>query len=87
MIRLIPQAPSGEDFWTKDSRGTWRGSRINGEKRSANFCCPGCGQRASLSHHTIAEDGKVSPSVVCPTEGCTFHEWIQLEGWSSQVQE
>lgn len=33
------------------------------------------------SHHTIADDGTVSPSVVCPREGCSFHEFIRLDGW------
>ena len=31
--------------------------------------------------HTIAEDGTVSPSVVCPESGCGFHEYVRLEGW------
>lgn len=33
-----------------------------------------------LATHSIAEDGIVSPSVVCPY-GCGFHEFIKLEGW------
>lgn len=60
--------------------GTWRGGKTP-KGRTALFCCPKCGKPASLSGHTIMEDGTVNPSVVCPTEGCAFHEFIQLEGW------
>ena len=40
------------------------------------------GHVASLRDHIIAIDGTVTPSVVCPWEGCTFHEWVVLDGWS-----
>jgi len=33
-------------------------------------------------HHRILDDGSVHPSVVCPRDGCTFHEWVQLADWS-----
>lgn len=33
--------------------------------------------------HKITPDGSVSPSVVCPVEGCGFHEMIKLEGWQA----
>lgn len=42
--------------------------------------CPICGRWSYLDHE-IENDGKVSPSVECPREGCGFHEWVQLEGW------
>jgi hypothetical protein len=31
--------------------------------------------------HTIRPNGDVTPSVVCKAEGCSFHDWITLEGW------
>jgi len=31
--------------------------------------------------HDINEDGIVTPSIVCPHEGCNFHEMIQLDQW------
>ena len=34
----------------------------------------------AIQTHSIADDGTVSPSVVCPY-GCEFHEFITLEGW------
>jgi len=48
--------------------------------RTALFCCPR-GHIGTLSDHEIGLDGTVSPSVVCPHEGCDFHEFIKLEGW------
>ena len=52
--------------------------------------CPKCGNAAALDGHTIAEDGTVSPSVVCPfkvktkenlEEPCGFHDHVRLSGW------
>lgn len=61
--------------------GTWKGLKLAEGGRSASFTCPECHQLASLTDHTIEADGRVTPSVVCPTDGCTFHQFIQLEGW------
>lgn len=33
--------------------------------------------------HDVAKDGKVTPSLVCPIDGCGFHEFGRLEGWSA----
>lgn len=41
--------------------------------------CPDCGELASLEDHTIADDGTVTPSVVCPF--CSFHESVTLDGY------
>jgi predicted RNA-binding Zn-ribbon protein involved in translation (DUF1610 family) len=61
--------------------GTWKGLKLANGGRSASFTCPICGQTAVLIDHEIAPDGTVSPSVVCPHDGCGFHEFIQLDGW------
>lgn len=45
------------------------------------FACPDCGKVAPLSDHTIAEDGEVFPSVVCPFAPCAFHSQVRLHGW------
>lgn len=34
-----------------------------------------------LKGHTVAADGRVSPSVVCMTRGCSFHEFVRLHEW------
>lgn len=31
--------------------------------------------------HSVSADGTLSPSYVCPHEGCTFHEFVRFEGW------
>ncbi len=59
----------------------WHGGRLANGQRTALVKCRN-GHIASLSDHTIAPDGTVSPSLVCPREGCDFHEVIKLEGWS-----
>jgi hypothetical protein len=67
--------------------GTWKGLMVPIDeigkryRKSASMTCPECGQISSLSGHDIADDGIVSPSVVCPYELCHFHEFIKLEGW------
>lgn len=49
----------------------------------AEVCCPGCGKVAMVGHnHTVADDGTVSPSDVCPFPPCTFHEFIALDDWN-----
>lgn len=37
--------------------------------------------RMSGSIHSIAADGTVTPSYVCPVAGCTFHDFVRLVGW------
>jgi hypothetical protein len=69
-------------------------------------CCPACGVWGDLGEHEIADDGRVTPSVICGNDGevrtvriesrkvvvehqgdrttpCTFHDFIQLDGWPS----
>lgn len=50
----------------------------------ATFACPGCGKDVSVDRkvHVVAEDGAVSPSMVCPHIPCSFHEFIRLTRWS-----
>jgi hypothetical protein len=50
---------------------------------TAWFRCPN-GHLGMLSAHQIAADGTVSLSVLCvhPPEGCGFHDYIKLLGWT-----
>ena len=59
--------------------GKWQLIVLDG-KKMARLSCPGCGCQALLDHQ-IDEEGGVTPSVVCPELGCTFHEFVRLEGW------
>lgn len=62
----------------------------------AELCCPGCGRVAMVGrNHTVAKDGTVTPSDVCPFDAkfvaehpsqdnkvaCVFHENIHLDEW------
>jgi hypothetical protein len=44
-------------------------------------CC-GNGHIASLADHAIGFGGYVTPSLVCPEPGCSWHEWVHLDGWA-----
>ena len=48
--------------------------------KSALFRCP-FGHVNSLHTHEITESGIVMPSVVCPSHGCGFNDFVQLEFW------
>lgn len=63
--------------------GTWKGVRSDNE-RGASFTCPECSRTGSLIDHEINESGEVRPSVVCPSDGCSFHEFVKLEGWKNE---
>lgn len=43
--------------------------------------CPDCHTTADLGHHNITDLGFVSPSLRCPTDGCPWHVFVQLDGW------
>jgi hypothetical protein len=60
----------------------WWGARRGDGSRTAMLRCS-AGHTCSLADHSIDDAGRVFPSVVCPAEGCTFHEWISLAGWRS----
>lgn len=47
--------------------------------------CPGCKRLAAMSkaNHAVAPDGACTPSFVCPHDGCSFHEFITLDFWST----
>lgn len=77
-------------IWQGDidnKKGVWKGGRAlrDGQPvRTAFVSCPVCGKSASLRMHDIAPDGKVTPSLVCPYEPCTFHDYVQLDGWTPE---
>ena len=47
--------------------------------------CPQCSRLLTLSRqrHVVADDGTVSPSLVCPYPnlGCSWHVFVRLDGW------
>lgn len=47
---------------------------------SVDLRCPN-GHIGRLGVHEITTNGRVSPSVICPHEGCGWDENIRLVGW------
>lgn len=44
--------------------------------------CPACGGIAWLDdRHYVDHGGLVTPAFACPTETCSFFEWITLGGY------
>lgn len=58
---------------------TWKPVTSDG-RRTAMLVCSN-GHAGSIANHEIASDGTVTPSVVCATENCSFHEFVKLVGW------
>ena len=69
---------------------TWR-YLLHELGKSASIVCSN-GHYGIITDHTIAEDGTVSPSIICQgyregriiVEECNFHEFIKLEGWEAE---
>lgn len=70
--------------------GTWRqahGLDDHGISRTiVRVCCPACGREAEVhgvhGGHGIGIDGKVFPSLICDSAGCTWHDHVRLQGWT-----
>ena len=83
------QFKRGADI-TKYQNGEWfhlgNGvDEVNGHKNDVVVCCPKHGELVGIYKHTIDAKGVVAPSVVCPKDGCLFHEYITLEGWDEAL--
>ena len=61
-------------------KGLWSVAVTGYVKPGVLVSCPKCGCVALLDHE-VAADGTVKPSVVCPKEGCGFHDSVRLIGW------
>ncbi len=65
----------------QDEPAPWWWPLNTRDGQSATIKCPHCNIVATLTDHTIDANGKVHPSLACPTPSCPFHEFIRLEGW------
>ena len=78
-MRIIPkQKPNDETapYWN-----------FHTEPQAGNVVtlkCPN-GHIGSLSGHRIKASGDVEPSVVCPRDGCGFHDFVRLDGWAEEA--
>lgn len=59
---------------------TWRPVKSPYGGYTAIVVCSN-GHEGLIPDHAIAEDGLVSPSVVCKVPECMFHETVMLVGW------
>lgn len=73
-VRVFPEM----GITLKQPKGTWK-KRGDG---LISVVCPDCGEGAFLDH-TVADDGTVTPSLVCSVTGCKFHEFVKLDGWKA----
>ena len=70
----LPHRPSPD--WSMSPDGSW----TRGEGGLV-LHCPGCHDEFPiLPPQTVADDGLVLPSCVCP-HGCGFHALVRLGGW------
>lgn len=67
------------DRWNGGPLTWWPVTRSDGRKSAMVTC--GNAHIASLADHDIGLGGYVTPSLVCPEEGCGWHEWVRLDGW------
>ena len=89
-MMAVVRIPKGDD--KAQAKGTWWPDTWgDGEGYTVSVKCPNGHISALFSrrdgnpdstHHVIADDGTVSPSVVCPRDGCDFHEFIVLDDWA-----
>lgn len=90
MITVVKaSSPFGKELLTYWRIGRSQADRAKGkEGDTAMFTCDH-GHQGFLLEHEIAEDGTVTPSVVCEphvSDGpCTFHDFIRLEGWETSA--
>jgi len=65
---------------------TWRIEKhpVLGELLTAT-CERGHESWLTTKKHSIADDGAVSPSYVCPIDGCGWHVYVRLDGWTGGV--
>lgn len=64
---------------------TGTGARIVGWKMPfpgrVIVTCPECNETGGLDHD-VSVQGFVTPSLVCPNDACSFHDWVALQNWN-----
>ncbi len=59
-------------------RDNWKLVLLDG-KYTVKLKCPDCGVWAYADGHTVFEDGRLDPSVVCSgKDGCKFHDFVKF---------
>lgn len=73
--KQVSRTPLIPGHWCVRQR---RGSKPGDPEDIIKFACPLCGAEGDLSDHEVDGSGLVSPSVVCPTDDCGFHDHVTL---------
>ncbi len=81
-IPKLNRATDGNPF---TAPGPWWTVLQDGPRRSATVRCPKCETRQTLTEHEIGDDGRVTPSLQCASEGCDYHVMATLEGWEPRA--
>lgn len=82
MNTILKRAPGAGDPWIP--AGTWSELFKADGSRSAMVGCGECGKNQTLTGHTIAPDGSVTPSLQCSFPPCPWHVYVTLEGWGTE---
>lgn len=77
------KAPTAEKLAILGEIEAWKAENRERLPDTTNVVC-GNGHAGLIDEHVIADDGTVSPSVVCTEENCGWHEHIQLDRWSER---
>ena len=80
MTRKVLLPKRGDDH---DEPGPWWApiQTVKGDRNPYPMvCCPN-GHIAGIASHSVDAAGKVTPSLVCPTDGCDYHVHATLDGW------
>lgn len=77
---ILPEPCTWDYVWDlpyegAELKGPWKDFLVYTTCRQRHSCV------ISARIHSIAADGTLSPSYVCPSGGCTFHESVRLVGW------
>lgn len=64
--------------WAPVIRAPWLGG-VN--RVLAVVCCPYGHQGLIQPPHQVSDEGVVSPSCICPDDGCPWHDYLTLDDW------
>lgn len=73
-------APSYEEELLRTGNEKW--ARFAAEDLAHATCPQQHSCRLVRSIHSVDAAGMLSPSYVCPADGCTFHDYVQFVGWA-----
>lgn len=69
---------------TESDEAGWYTVLMGEQALRVMFYCPVCKTPRDLKMHEVAENGDVSPEVMCPCGG--YHEEVRLFGWDPNLR-